>query len=686
MYLCDALKQSDMVKKILLKICTFIIVLLSSFGVSMASTPSKWSEEIANTVMTRYPSALLIPFKAWCYPQGYFLSGIDKLWQSTGDKKYYDYIMSWAESVVDAGGNPVYFRGGSMDDMMAGAIVVWAYRQTGDERFRKAADKIRKSYDDYPRTSDGVFWHSRGTVGQIWVDGVFMGQMFLTKYGKYIGDSEYCFDEAARQLIGMYDHLQKGDSGLLLHGWDEDKDARWADPNTGFAPEVWSEGLGWYALIMVETLEIFPKDHPKYDELVRITRRLMEALRKTQDAKTGLWYQVVDKGGQPGNWQETSGSGMFIYALQRAIELGIIPAKDFRQVVIDGYYGLLSKAKISQIDGLIDIHDANNGLGIQKDYEAYVARPKKTNGQEVISSFLWATWIVENAYPALKPLEEARPAPSRYVCTDYSGGRVMVYEDDRLVWEHPAPLSNDVWPLPNGNILFTAGDAVLEMTLAGDTVFHYKSANSHIFACQRLADGNTFIAECEDGRLLEVDPEGKILKSVTILPEGEKKRKSFVRNARRLTNGHYLVAHYGGKKVAEYDEEGKSIWEFPVSGGAHSVVRLPNGNTMVAVADADKNPRIIEVNPCKEIVWELTNDDFPQYRPFKFLTGFQYIPETDVVVITNWQGHSKEQHQPNLFVIRRSDKQLLHSVGSRDSIESLSSVCIIDCNLKNALH
>lgn len=671
-------------KTIILTFVTFSFLMTAAQLPGKA--PEKWSEGIARTVMTRYPSALTIPFKPWCYPQGYFLSGLDKLWRSTGDRQYYDYIMSWAESVVDADGNPIYFRGRSMDDMMAGAVVIWAYRQTGDERFRKAAEHIRRSYDDYPRTSDGVFWHGRGTVGQIWVDGVFMGQMFLTKYGRYIGDSEYCFDEAARQLKGIYCHLEKDDSGLLLHGWDEDKDARWADPVSGFAPEVWSEGLGWYALIMVETLEIFPKGHKDYKELVEMTRKVMEALRRTQDPDTGLWYQVVDKGNMAGNWHETSGSAMYVYALQRAIELGIIPEEEYRQSVLDGYYGLLSKAKISPADGLIDLYDANDGLGIQKDYAAYVNRPRKMNGQEVISSFLWATWIVENAYPELKSLAKAEPCPKKYVCSDYSGGRVMVYEDDRLVWEHAAPLSNDVWALENGNILFTAGDAVLEMTLGNDTVFYYHSPDSHIFACQRLKNGNTFIGECESGRLLEVSPEGKIVKEICILPEGGKRRKSFIRNARRLDNGNYLVAHYGGKKAVEYDSEGKVVWEIPVSGGAHSVVRLQNGNTLVAVADADKNPRIMEVNPRKEIVWQLSNEDFPSTRPFKFLTGLQYLPEKDALLITNWQGHGAKEHHPHLFLIRHDNKELLWTFGDRDGIETLSSVCTMDCNAKNTLH
>ena len=645
--------------------------------------PGKWSQGIAQTVMTRYPSALNIPFKPWCYPQGYFLMGLEKLWRTTGERQYYDYIMNWANQVVRPDGSLVYFKGRSMDDMMAGSVIVWAYQQTKEEKFRKAAETIRKSYDDYPRTTDGVFWHGRGTVGQIWVDGVFMGQMFLTKYGKYVGDASYCFDEAAKQLIGMHTHLKKGETGLLYHGWDEDKDARWADRNTGMAPEIWSEGLGWYALILVETLDIFPKSHPQYKELVKITCELMAGLKHCQDQTTGLWYQVVDKGMESGNWHETSGSGMFTYAIQRAIELGLIAETSYKDTVLKGYYGLLSKAKISLNDGLIDLYDANNGLGIQKDYEMYVTRPRKMNGQEVISSFLWGTWIVEQYYSSLKPLAEVQPCPA-FACTDYSQGKVFLIENDQIVWEHDAPDSNDIWVLKNGNILFTIGHGVLEMTRDQDTVFQYKS-DSYIFACQRLKNGNTFIGECNRGRMLEVDSKGRVVKEVCILPPGVKDgKKSFIRNARRLDNGHYMVAHYGGKKVVEYDENGKNIWEVSISGGAHSVIRLPDGNTVVAVADADKNPRIVEFNPRKEIVWELSNKDFPDTRPFKFLSGMQYIPEKGLL-FTNWQGHGVKEKVPHMFLVNR-EKKILCTWGHRTEIQTLSSVFVVDCALEGALH
>lgn len=538
------------------------------------------------------------------------------------------------------------------------------------KNLKKAADFIRKSYDSYPRTSDGIFWHGRGTVGQIWVDGVFMGQMFLTKYGYYIGDSKYCFDEAARQLIGMHQHLMKENSGLLYHGWDEDKDAHWANLSTGMSSEVWSEGLGWYALILVETLEIFPKKHPQYQKIVDITRNLMQGLKDNQDVNSGLWYQIVDKGNRFDNWQETSGSGMFIYSMQRAIELGIIQEKEYANCIKRGYIGLLSKVRINKDDGLIDLCDANNGLGIQKDYDAYVTRPRKRNGQEVISSFLWATTIVENKKDRISYV---KPSPCEtFVCTDYSQGKVFVFEKGEKVWEHDAPLSNDIWVLDNGNLLFTKGNGVLEVTRNNDTIFQYTS-QSHVFACQRLTNGNTFVGECESGRLLEVDSNGKIVKDLSILPLGTTNgKKSFMRNARKLENGHYLVAHYGGKRVVEYDENGNIYWEVPVSGGAHSVIRLPNGNTLVAVTDMDKNPRIVEFNSDKNIVWEFSNKDI-EGAPLKFLSGMQYIPGMGIV-FTNWTGHVKEK-VPYIYWVDWN-KNIIDTFGPCADIESVSSVFI----------
>ena len=99
------------------------------------------------------------------------------------------------------------------------------------------------------------------------------------------------------------------------------------------SPEVWSEGLGWYALVVVEALADLPKDHPRRAEVEDIFRRLAAGLKRTQDAKSGRWFQVVDKGDRPDNWTDNSGSAMFTYAIAKGIELGLLDKNEYAPVV-----------------------------------------------------------------------------------------------------------------------------------------------------------------------------------------------------------------------------------------------------------------------------------------------------------------------------------------------------------------
>lgn len=259
--------------------------------------------------------------------------------------------------------------------------------------------------------------------------------------------------------------------------------------------------------------------------------------------------------------------------------------------------------------------------------------------------------------------------------TDYSQGIVFVMENEEIVWKHPAPDSNDLWILPNGNLLFTTGKGVLEMTRQNDTIFHYES-KSPIFACQRLKNGNTFIGECSTGRMLEVSPRGKIVKETCILPPGMTDAGSgFIRNARRLNNGHFLVAHYGDETVKEYDSRGKVVWNLSVPGGPHSVTRLPNGHTLIAVADKNQNPRIIEVTKEGHTLWELSNADLPG-KPLKFLGGFQYFSDGRIL-LSNWTGHENPADRVHLLLVDRQ-KNLLYSLKNPKGLQTMSSVFSAD--------
>ncbi len=363
--------------------------------------PEFWSVATAETVMARYPDYRTAYYKDFSYVHGYMFYGFEMLYKATGDKKYLNFIKNYIDKFVDENGR--FHDGGSLtnlDALMTGNTIVMLYELTGDERYKKAAEEFRRAFDNYPRNPDGGFWHGNKTTGQMWVDGIFMGQMFLVRYGKSIGDRDYAFDEATRQITIFARRALKGNSGLYYHAFTANPElVNWADPKTGLSPEVWSEGLGWYALVLAETLAILPENHPRYAEVLDIFRRLAAGLKETQDKQTGRWYQVVDKGNLPDNWTDVSGSSMFTYALQRGINLKLLDKKTFTPVVKAGYAGITKAVRINE-KGLVEVLPTGDGVTVKKDYATYVNVPKILNAKEAVAGFLWATAIVE--MPRLK--------------------------------------------------------------------------------------------------------------------------------------------------------------------------------------------------------------------------------------------------------------------------------------------
>lgn len=264
-----------------------------------------------------------------------------------------------------------------------------------------------------------------------------------------------------------------------------------------------------------------------------------------------------------------------------------------------------------------------------------------------------------------------------FACADYSGGKVLIYTPDgKIEWEYsPAPSCNDLWVLPSGNLLFVTGHGVKEVTREKKVVFDYNS-KSEIYACQRLANGNTFVGECNSGKLLEVAPDGKIVKEVKLLPDGKDGGHAFIRNARRLDNGNFLVAYYGAAVVKEHDPDGKVVLEIPAAGGPHSCIRLPNGNTLVACGDAKGGPRVFEVDKTgKTVVWEVKATELPGVT-FKFLTGLQRLANGNTV-ITNWVGHNNAGTPPHIIEIT-PDKKVAWTFADRKNMKTASSFQLLD--------
>jgi hypothetical protein len=278
---------------------------------------------------------------------------------------------------------------------------------------------------------------------------------------------------------------------------------------------------------------------------------------------------------------------------------------------------------------------------------------------------------------AIATLISAAETSHPFACTDYSQGKVcIVSAEGKVEWEYPATQCNDLWVLPNGNLLFNTGHGVKEVTRTKKVVFDYQS-KSEIYACQRLENGNTFIGECNTGRLLEIDSAGKIVKELRLLPEGKDGGHAYMRNARRLANGNYLVCHYGDQMVREYDPKGVTVASILAPGGPHSAARLANGNTLIACGDLPcvAGPRVFEVDAKGKTVWEVKNNDLPGIQ-FAFMTGFQRLANGNTL-ISNWLGHGKFGTAPHVFEITPG-KKVVWTFSDHKAFKTVSSVLLLD--------
>jgi len=264
----------------------------------------------------------------------------------------------------------------------------------------------------------------------------------------------------------------------------------------------------------------------------------------------------------------------------------------------------------------------------------------------------------------------------RFACTDYTAGKVFIVSaKGKVEWEYETHgHCNELWVLPNGNLLFNTGHAIQEVNRAKETVFNYES-KSEIYAGQRLANGNTFIGECNAGRLLEVTPAGKIVKEIRLLPEGKDGGHLYMRNARRLSNGNFLVCHYADQVVKEYDPQGKVVLSIAAAGGPHSAVRLHNGNTIVACGDLKGGSRIFENDKTGALVWEVKDGDLPGIS-FKVMTGFQRLPNGNTVM-SNWLGHGHFGEAPHLIEIT-PEKKVVWTFADHKTMKTISSVQLLD--------
>lgn len=302
-------------------------------------TPLEAAMAMAEAVMAApVPEAYRVH---WCYENGLILHALQMVAARTGDRR----IREWAKAEVD---RFVRADGGidtfdpfdwNIDNILEGRTLFPLEDETGDARYGRAAQAVRAQLDTHPRTSDGGFWHKKIYPGQMWLDGLFMGDVFYAEYSVRTGDAAGLAD-AAGQLVRMAAHARDPRSGLLYHGWDSTGQMPWANPETGCSPCFWGRAMGWYMMALVEILGALEarKDAvspPAWEwaglaglrvEVLAILRDLSRALDAHRDPVSGRWLQLVDRADLAGNYPEASATAMIAFALMKGARMGWLDA------------------------------------------------------------------------------------------------------------------------------------------------------------------------------------------------------------------------------------------------------------------------------------------------------------------------------------------------------------------------
>ena len=356
----------------------------------------KWSERMALSIMERNPEAWQIDENEqpeWDYVHGLVLKAFLELYEETGEEKYYDYVKDYADELIDETGaiSTYDIEDYNIDMINAGKILFPLYERTGNEKYLKAMQTLRKQLEEQPRTKAGGFWHKKRYPNQMWLDGLYMGAPFYARYTTEFENGKK-LDDVAEQFELIQKNARDEETGLLYHGWDEGRKMEWADDQTGTSPNFWSRSLGWYAMALVDVLDYFPQEHEKRDDLIGYLNQLADAVVKVQD-ESGLWYQVPNMPGREGNYLEASGSAMLAYALAKGVNKGYLPEKymdDARQA----FDGLTQKLIKVDEEGKVTITNVNAVAGLGGDpyrdgsYEYYINERKNDNDPKATGPFI----------------------------------------------------------------------------------------------------------------------------------------------------------------------------------------------------------------------------------------------------------------------------------------------------------
>ena len=331
----------------------------------------------------------------WNYIDGCMMIALLNLHRITGEAKYFDFAESFLDYYVQEDGTLLGYREEdyNLDNLCEGRPLFDVWAATGKEKYRKAIETLHGQILRQPRTKEGNFWHKAIYPNQVWLDGLYMAQVFYTRYTT---EFEQCrgYEDILRQFRTVREKMYDPATGLYRHGWDSSGKSFWCGPD-GRSQNPWLRSLGWFSAALVDVTGYLAPGHDAFrEEMTGIARELAQAMERYVDSSTGMLWQVPDQPGREGNYPETSGSAMAAYFFLKGARLGILD-KGYADVGA-GIFQSICDTYLTERDGKLNLGGIClvAGLGPENNrrrdgtYEYYISEPVVENDAKGLAPFL----------------------------------------------------------------------------------------------------------------------------------------------------------------------------------------------------------------------------------------------------------------------------------------------------------
>jgi len=348
------------------------------------STPEKPRWNIEQIRQGKKPS--------WNYIDGCMLIALLRLYEQTKDEKYYLFVKNYVDYFVSEDGSIRFYSEDeyNLDSINEGRVLFDLYDISGEEKYKLAAKTLFGQLERQPRNVYGSFWHKKIYHDQVWLDGLFMAQVFSYRYQSYFGEKDY--SDVINQFRNVEKYMKDPVTGLYFHGFDASKTMFWANEK-GLSQNFWLRSLGWYFAALADVTD-YIEDGDVKEEFKGYIKNAVDSVLKYRDDDSKMFYQVVDKGGKEGNYLETSGSALIAYAILRSVNGGVLPGEygEYGVEIFDG----ICKKYVRQTDDGIELGGIClvAGLGPEKNprrdgsFEYYISEPVVTTDAKGVAPFI----------------------------------------------------------------------------------------------------------------------------------------------------------------------------------------------------------------------------------------------------------------------------------------------------------